>query len=164
MKVEFHCLKCGECCKHLVGDRFGMPVTPEEHQKLAFFARRHGIDLQVKTLVPGVIGSRMYQMTQERCPFLDATNRCRAYHIRPLVCRMFPLHPFAVKNCSFLDKVLDKSAPVHLQVAFPMEMKLAVIEYMHVIQPVLRESTWVYNLNRGWVDRTSLQDIQMKLR
>ena len=76
---------------------------------------------------------------------------------------MFPLHPFAVKNCTFLDKTLMKSIPIHLQIEFPFEMKSAVIHYTQVIQPILRESTWVYNLNQGWINRLNLTPFQVKV-
>ena len=43
-------------------------------------------------------------------------------------------------------------------------MRAAVIEYMSVVQPVLRESTWVYNLSHGWTNRTCVPEMQLKMR
>jgi len=146
LKIKWRCLHCGECCRHLVGRRFGMVLTPEEWRRLNRLARWLGVKLETKPLVAGALGAQLYQVTQEVCPFLDRRrNKCRIYSARPTVCRMFPLSPYGLLSCTFIEK-----APPGVMIEFPEEMKAALREYMIKIHPVIRNADLVYDLNRGW--------------
>lgn len=145
--IPFRCLKCGECCRHLVGRRFGMVLTPNEYRRLNGLARRHGIKFEAVPLVAGAIGARLYQMTNETCPFLDrARNRCRIYPYRPLVCQMFPLHPAGLMSCTALNRLTRFG----LGVKFPPEMERAAKEYLLTVHPVIKGADLVYSLDHGW--------------
>ena len=146
LRVKWRCLHCGECCRNLVGRHFGMLLTPDEWRRLNRLARWLGVKLETKPLVAGPIGARLYQVTQEVCPFLDRKrNKCRIYRARPLVCRMFPLSPYGILSCTAVEK-----APKGALIEFPDEMKLALNQFMIQVLPVLREADFIYDLNRGW--------------
>jgi len=77
------CDGCTACAAKCAGD---LPVWREEAEALVAAAAQAKVDLAT-TLSP----------TQEDqpCPFLDpATHLCRAYAVRPLVCRAFGLVPW----------------------------------------------------------------------
>jgi len=145
--IPFRCLKCGECCKHLAGRRFGMVLTPAEYRRLNRLARLHGTRLDAVPLVGGVIGARLYQMTHDVCPFLDRRrNRCKIYEQRPIVCRMFPLHPAGLMSCTALTQLTRLGLPVE----FPADMKRAATEYLLTVHPIIKGADLVYSLDNGW--------------
>ena len=151
MKAEWICIKCGECCRHLVGNRFGMAILPDEYWRLAAYAKKHHIDLQARPLVAGVLQAKLYQFTQERCPFLQG-NLCQAYDYRPLVCRMFPLHPRGIMHCSSLDRLARGGC----QVTFPDSLRDAVISYAVYVQPIIDSADLMYSLDEDWKPRSSI--------
>lgn len=144
--VPFRCVKCGECCRHLVGRQWGMALTPDEYRRLNRAARWRGLKLNVVPLVAGAIGAKLYQMAEDICPFLDGRGRCIVYEQRPLVCRMFPLHPAGLMTCTALTKQVKMGLPVE----FPPDIKRAAYEYMGQIDRVIKGADLVYGLNAGW--------------
>lgn len=144
MTVNWRCLGCGECCKHLVGRGFGMALLPGERQRLNFYAHKYGINFETKPLVSGIIGCRLYQVTQEKCPFLR-NNKCLVYDARPLVCQMFPLHPNGLMRCTFLDRATKFAG-----ISFPEELKMAAMKYATTVQSLIQQAEIFYSLDDGW--------------
>ena len=160
--LPFRCQRCGAFCKSLVGRRFGMILTPLEMRRLSGYARRHRIKFDVAPLTRNLVGAvTLYQVTQDRCPFLEESRRgvrCKCYALRPTVCRMFPIHPFAVFRCDNLEAQKRRFPGVPLGV--PPEMKEAADFFAREIQPVVEDSVWVYNLNTGWEPRRRQRPLQ----
>ncbi len=145
--VPFKCVKCGECCKHLAGRMFGMVLTPTEYMRMNRLARMHATRLDAVPLVGGVIGSRLYQMTHDTCPFFDKRrNNCKIYAQRPIVCRMYPLNPSGLMGCTALTKLTKMGLPV----AFPEEMKREATKYLMTVDPIIKGANLVYGLDHGW--------------
>lgn len=160
MIVQWRCIECGECCRHTVGKRFGSALSPREVQMMGQYARVHKINFEPKPLIPGVVGCKLYQMTQEVCPFLDTTpqkRRCRIYPFRPLACKMFPLHPNGLMRCTFLDEATRRGN----KIVFPEFLKQAAMRYAISVQPLMREANMVYSLDFGWKQVNRFPDLRV---
>ena len=142
----WRCLKCGECCRHLTGRRFGLALTPLEKRRLEVLAERRSITLDLRPLTWNGYRITLYQFAQQTCPFLDKDNRCTIYRWRPLVCRMYPLHPYGVSDCTCLDRLQRRG----FQVLFPPHLEAAGREYILKVTPQLKMAVERYSLNRGW--------------
>ena len=141
------CLRCGECCRNLVGRRFGMAITPQEKQRLEILARRRGINVHFAPLTWNGYKITLYQFTQKICPFLDQnTNRCKIYPWRPLACKMYPLHPYGVSDCTALDRLQRRG----FKVIFPPQLQNAAIKYLQTVVPLIRGAVKRYSLSFGW--------------
>jgi Fe-S-cluster containining protein len=127
-----------------------MVLTPEEYARMKRYADRHRIKFDVAPLTRSPFGVIiLYQFRQDVCPFLHPKRKtCSVYAIRPTVCRMFPIHPFAVFRCDYLEA--DKRRAPGSPVAVTEDMKAAANYYARVIQPIVEAAAWVYNLNTGW--------------
>ncbi len=146
--LKFKCAGCGECCTHLVGDRFGMIITVDEWRVLNKIAYTRGIKFEAVPFSKGIIGTDLYQFTQKRCPFHDArSKRCSIYEHRPTVCRMFPVHPYGLFSCPALERITKMFPGV--PVNFDEEIKKALRFYNSTIQPRIQGARLVNDLNRG---------------
>ena len=155
----FRCKGCGECCKHLVGKRFGMAILPETMRVLKAYSDKHELGFNPAPLTREYGVVTLYQFTQSECPFHDTHNKkCRVYERRPLVCRMFPLHPYAVMTCFGLDRQVRTD-----QVQFSPEMETAVKLYSALIDSKITSAHEVYDLNRGWVPKGKHRVIMQRL-
>jgi len=147
MPAMWKCIQCGECCKHLVGRRFGMAITPAEKTRLETLARRRGITVNFQPLTWNGYKVTLYQFATSICPFLDKnTNRCRIYEWRPLACKAYPLHPLGVSDCTALDQLQRRG----FRVTFPPHLYVAAKKYLVSVMPLIRGAVKRYNLNRGW--------------
>jgi len=145
MVAMWRCIQCGECCRHLVGQKFGMAITPREKQRLEILARRRGVNIHILPLTwAGKV--TLYQFADKVCPFLDRNNRCTIYPYRPLVCRMYPVHPYGVSDCTMLDRLQRRG----FQIVFPPDVEAAGKKYAATIIPLIRSAVKRYSLNRGW--------------
>ena len=141
------CIQCGECCRHLVGRKFGMAITPQEKTRLEILAKRRGINVHFAPLTWNGYHITLYQFVDKICPFLDRkTNRCKIYPWRPLACRMYPLHPLGVSDCTALDHLQRRG----FKIIFPPHLQQAAIQYQQTIMPLIRGALKRYNLNHGW--------------
>jgi len=143
-RIPFKCLKCGRCCRAVVGRNFGAALTGEEKNRLLALAERHGVELEIKPLATNGMWVTVWQMATNPCPFLK-NNECMIYPYRPLFCKMFPLHPYGVSECTFLDRY-GKMGDL---IAYPQEMQKAALDYYQKITLPLRSATKRYNLNTG---------------
>jgi len=143
----WRCLRCGECCRHLVGQKFGMAITPEEKRRLETLARRQGINVHFLPLTWNGFKVTLYQFADKICPFLR-NNRCSIYRWRPLACRMYPVHPYGVSECTMLNKLQRRG----FQVTFPPQVEAAGRRYAATVIPLIRGALKRYSLNRGWED------------
>ena len=149
----WRCIQCGECCRHLVGQKFGMAVTPDEKRCLETLARRRGINVHFLPLTWNGFKVTLYQFADKVCPFLDRNrNRCGIYQWRPLACRMYPVHPYGVSECTMLDRLQRRG----FQIIFPPQVEAAGREYARKIIPLIRTAIKRYDLNRGWEDPSPL--------
>jgi len=143
----WRCLQCGECCRHLVGQRFGMAITPEEKRRLEILARRRGINVNFLPLTWNGFKVTLYQFADEVCPFLK-NNRCSIYKWKPLACCMYPVHPYGVSECTMLNQLQRRG----FKVMFPPQIEIAGKKYAVTVIPLLKTALKRYNLNRGWED------------
>jgi len=141
----WRCIQCGECCRHLVGQKFGMAVTPEEKRRLETLARRRGINVHFLPLTWNGFKVTLYQFADEVCPFLR-NNRCSIYQWRPLACRMYPVHPYGVSECTMLNRLQRRG----FQVIFPPQVEAAGKKYAATVIPLIQDALKRYDLNRGW--------------
>ncbi|RLI02061.1 hypothetical protein DRO38_04390, partial [Candidatus Bathyarchaeota archaeon] len=95
----------------------------------------------------------LYQFADKVCPFLDRNrNRCSIYQWRPLACRMYPVHPYGVSECTMLDRLQRRG----FQIIFPPQVEAAGREYSRKIIPLIRTAIKRYDLNHGWEDPSPL--------
>lgn len=89
--VNFNCLKCGDCCRNIIGSignaSFGLYLNENEAkyfpQELVVPLFRSGDHIFA------------YQLTATDCPMLK-DGSCSIYENRPLGCRAFPLKDLGV--------------------------------------------------------------------
>jgi len=141
----WRCLQCGECCRHLVGQKFGMAVTPEEKRRLEILGGRRGVSPHFLPLTWNGYKVTLYQFADKVCPFLR-NNRCSIYEWRPLACRMYPVHPYGVSECTMLNRLQRRG----FQVLFPPQVEAAGKKYAATVIPLIRTALKRYSLNRGW--------------
>jgi len=100
--LGFRCTACGECCRSI-----RVPLTHHDLRRLSTGLGRPAATL-VEWLSPEQIdmtdepgsfvqlgvGRRLMVLAQANgaCQFLQADQRCGAYALRPLDCRLYPLH------------------------------------------------------------------------
>ncbi len=88
--TEFICLKCGNCCRNLIGneDAAGLILFPDE---IDLFQKRDIKPCSAigKSLTHGSFKIITYQLTENICPHLK-DNSCIIYRERPLSCKGFP--------------------------------------------------------------------------
>ena len=125
---------------------------------LGQYAKAHNLSFEVKPLVPGVIGAKLYQFTQEACPFLH-NNVCRVYPLRPLVCRMYPVHPYGIMQCTFLDNY----AKLGHQVVFPENLKREATKYALTIQQIIQGADMVFSLDHGWKAKNRFPELRVSV-
>ncbi|MCD6528760.1 YkgJ family cysteine cluster protein [Candidatus Bathyarchaeota archaeon] len=145
----WRCIRCGECCRHMVGKKFGMALLPEEAKRLKVLASRRGVSLHLKPLTWNGFKVTLYQFAEPVCPFLTR-NGCSIYRWRPLACKMYPLHPYGVSDCTFMDRMQRRG----FHVIFPPQLEAAGKRYIRLVVPRIKEATYRYNLNRGWESNT----------
>ena len=124
-----------------------MAVTPEEKRRLEILARHRGIKVHFLPLTWNGFRVTLYQFADKVCPFLR-NNRCSIYQHRPLACRMYPLHPYGISECTMLDRLQRRG----FQVVFPPQVEAAGKEYAATVIPLIRAAVKRYSLDRGWED------------
>jgi len=143
----WHCLNCGECCRTLLGRRFGMPIFPQEKKRLELLAQKNARHISILPLTLDWLGNvTLYQIVEEKCPFLDSRNRCEIYRHRPLLCRAFPLHSRGVGNCKAVENLVRRG----FEVQYPVNLKEAGTLLAATMDPLLKLAHKRYNLNHGW--------------
>lgn len=106
--LSFRCTGCGNCCKEpllpLTGEDLLRLVrhTGEDPMKLVQFVDKDGIDLDHEPDAFAILrqGRRVMVLKHRagRCIFLADDDRCGAYDVRPLGCRIFPFDPNFTKS------------------------------------------------------------------
>jgi len=146
MPAIWRCRMCGECCRHMVGRKFGMAILPSEKNRLEILAKRRGINVQFAPLTKSGFRVTLYQFTREICPFLDRkTNRCKIYKWRPLACKMYPLHPYGIGECKAVNMLQKRG----YRIIFPSTLKASAYQYIREVVPLLREAQYRFNLALG---------------
>lgn len=67
---------CADCCSNT------LPLTDKEIKVIAKYIKEHRLKPIKRNYPSNLIGDCT-------CPLLDEKNRCRIYHIRPRICRIF---------------------------------------------------------------------------
>jgi len=145
MVALWRCLRCSECCRHMVGRRFGLALLPEEAERFRVLASQRGVSLDLRPLTWNGYRVTLYQFAESVCPFLTRDG-CSIYGWRPLACRMYPLHPYGVSDCTFIDRMQRRG----FQVVFPPQIENAANTYLRTVIPRIKEASHRYNLNHGW--------------
>ncbi len=124
-RIVFECLKCGNCCRHLLGEdeKFGVGGLTlfSKETKLfpsKFISPQIGVGLNRRGTGPKYVV--LYQLNVDVCPHLSENNECRIRQKRPLMCRSFPtsFRSFdSIKSfsCRFME---EKGARERMQLAF----------------------------------------------
>ena len=124
-----------------------MAVTPEEKRRLETLARRRGINIHFLPLTWNGFSVTLYQFADKVCPFLDQKRkRCSIYQWRPLACRMYPVHPYGVSECTMLNRLQRRG----FRIIFPPQIEAAGRKYAATVIPLIRTAIKRYNLTRGW--------------
>jgi len=132
----------------LVGQKFGMALLPEEKKRLEILGERRGVKPHILPLTWNGFKVTLYQFADEKCPFLAKDGTCSIYRWRPLACRMYPLHPYGVADCTMLDRLQRRG----FQVVFPPQLEVAAKKFAVLVIPRIKNAVKRYNLNRGWED------------
>lgn len=99
--VDFHCQRCGDCCRDIRGQ---IMVEPLDAYRLARLLRNRGAaesmeDLYANYTYPDVLEGLfpIFLMnpvgTKDSCTFFR-DGRCSVYEARPRVCRLYPFAAF----------------------------------------------------------------------
>jgi Fe-S-cluster containining protein len=102
--LEFHCLRCGTCCRNLFNDKAGLKkgVTLTKSEKNLFPEKMVSPHMAVGMEKPDTI--ILYQLNVNDCPFIDQSNKCLIYPNRPLMCQAFPIVNFTYSGkCKFFN-------------------------------------------------------------
>lgn len=70
--INGKCSNCGECCADL------LPLTKKDVKRIRQYIKRHNIKPRVAQADIDMI-----------CPFLNMSNKCMVYPVRPLICKLF---------------------------------------------------------------------------
>ncbi|WP_295236926.1 YkgJ family cysteine cluster protein [Veillonella sp.] len=70
--VNGKCSGCGECCADL------LPLTNKDVKRIRQYVKRHKIKARAAQADIDMI-----------CPFLNMSNKCMVYPVRPLICKLF---------------------------------------------------------------------------
>jgi len=173
-RIVFECLKCGNCCRHLLeeDEKFGVmgPTLFSKETKLfpsKFISPQLGVGLNKRGTGPKHVV--LYQLNVDTCPHLSESSECGIHQKRPLVCRSWPttFRSFdSVKSlrCRFMQ---EKGSKEREQLAFlpflyaPEEVEAygkfsearreLLQKYPYFITKVL----WVFDLKtKKWVRST----------
>jgi len=110
--VVFECQRCGHCCRHLLEDINGVTnglfLTIKEKKlfprELVFPQRAMGLKGPNRVI--------SYQLSLDRCPYINDQNQCEIYSKRPLACRAFPYiiedgKPKVSTKCQVIGSQMD---------------------------------------------------------
>ncbi len=78
-----HCKQCGSCCRNIAFLIKDKPVSTEEQFELMKQMNRHYKNF----FISGRDNDNALLFT---CRELDENNRCKVYHFRGLLCRLYP--------------------------------------------------------------------------
>lgn len=123
-----------------------MALLPEEKKRLEILGARRGIKPNILPLTWDGFKITLYQFAEKKCPFLGGNNYCTIYQWRPLVCRMYPLHPYGVSECTYLNRLQLRG----FQVVYPPSLEAAAKKYTMLVVPRIKAAVKRYNLNSGW--------------
>lgn len=96
--LRFACTGCGRCCTGK-GD-YTIEASPAEQRRIQEYLGVSWRWFRRRYLMRFDDGSESLRMAQAdgRCVFLDDTNRCRIYPVRPWQCRAYPFWPELVTS------------------------------------------------------------------
>ncbi|MHB8454932.1 MAG: YkgJ family cysteine cluster protein [Acidiferrobacterales bacterium] len=90
--LRFECTGCGACCTGDAGHYVEIGHADQDAVRSHLNISRRWFRRRYLTRVDeNVEGIRLNP--DGRCPFLDSTNHCRIYPVRPLQCRTYPWWP-----------------------------------------------------------------------
>jgi Fe-S-cluster containining protein len=143
--VMFRCEGCGECCRELFGKKFGAALLPAETAYLQNQAASLGVSVNFLPLTKNLAGQiTTYQWTDKKCPFLNASNSCMIYRVRPSLCRAFPCMPYGVGYCHRIARDQLHRTP-HFSPAQIAEGKM----YMQNVAELIKQAIWVYHIDKS---------------
>ena len=171
MFERFICVQCGECCRNLLTEQYGLKLGlflfPAECKLFPSgdIAPLYGYGVKGRSRPrPAVIG--FYQYTRNICEHLTPDNKCSIYEKRPLACRAFPVEwtPEGIhldRTCRFIREHLEEgetfiAVPAKL---FPADVLIAETKITNAILAYARayEVGWTYDLRtKRWVKNDDL--------
>ena len=91
-RLHFECTGCGACCTGARGHHVELGRDEKEKIRAQLAVSREWFQRRYVARVDGQTeGIRLGD--DGRCPFLEASGRCRVYAVRPLQCRTYPWWP-----------------------------------------------------------------------
>lgn len=120
--VNFHCMRCGQCCRNLENT---VMVESLDAYRIARYLREHGqpdMDMALfyeRYTSPTLLVDWYPIMTMNTtgldhsCAFLD-NNRCSIYPARPRVCRQYPFLVGPGSRGKDFEWLLSLDRPFHL--------------------------------------------------
>jgi len=179
-KIDFKCLQCGRCCKHLLVETeyglAGLSLFPEE--KNLFPSELISPNVGIGWGIPsGPKHVTTYQLNVSGCPHLSKGNLCDIHNKRPLVCQAFPLrlrerreaHIANSSQCTFIEEVEGKIGSLNRilpmtskEFIAPKEWRVIneirnLIDSSIIDHPMDARVLWVFDLkNREWQIATAV--------
>jgi uncharacterized protein len=80
---KINCLECANCCRTL-----GPRITSRDIEKLADFLKLRESKFVEKYIKTDEDGDYVFQNMP--CPFIESSNYCMVYEVRPKACREYP--------------------------------------------------------------------------
>lgn len=103
----FKCRRCGRCC-YTPGA--GLVLERGDIKRISEFL---GSKKRLRSMCRK--GEDGTWILKQPCPFYDSSEGCRIYEVRPLTCRLYPLHP-PLKDMPF-NLAVDSFCPAARDVA-----------------------------------------------
>jgi Fe-S-cluster containining protein len=127
---RFQCLRCGDCCSHLLNEVENFGVT----NGLLLLPIEKGLFPNHMVKPQWGLGSSArdepehtatYQLTENVCPFYEKESGCTVRDKRPLICRAFPILLLSWErrtigvsgNCSWVKEHFGGLIPSNLDAA-----------------------------------------------
>lgn len=176
---QFECIKCGNCCRHLIADmgglKLGLFLFPEETELFPSVVPKvpmWGFGLKGRSRPrPARIG--VYQYPYEICWHINKDNLCNIYGKHPLICRAHPLSihffgkPLSASlsaACSLAQEFSNKR--MKLSEGFPEHILKANVELSNRFAQAAGDDdvAWIYDLKTRKWHRASEQLLERMLK
>lgn len=92
--LRFQCTGCGACCRGR-GD-YWVEASRAEQRRIQRFLNVSWGWFRRRYVIVYEDGTEGLGWQRDRCVFLDASDRCRIYPVRPTQCRTYPFWPEVV--------------------------------------------------------------------
>ena len=109
--VSFECTKCGLCCGDTPKTTRHVLLLQQDAERISRYTNNEISMFATKTQDKSPYVYEMYKNQNGKCVFLQ-NNKCRAYEVRPLICRFYPFELSTDGNGFYKFKVTDECPKV----------------------------------------------------